>query len=972
MLSMTESVQSGFVQALEDIPEPLRQSVESHWQRFCATTDYPWSGSNARDCLRTLPRVWACSEFVARSCSQYPQLLTELIDSGDLQTTYVPDTLMTRISARIESIENESSLKQGLRTFRRRELSRIAWRDLAGWADLSEIMFDLSALADACIDSALSWLYLAAEEKYGTPIGAHSGEPTSMAVLGLGKLGGRELNFSSDVDLMFAYSEPGATTGTRTLSNHEFFLYLGQRLVNVLSEPTEDGIVFRVDMRLRPNGNSGPLALGFEAFEQYYQTHGREWERYALIKARTVAGDRRAGDALLVDLQPFVYRKYLDYGAIEAIREMKAMINRELRRKGMPDNIKLGPGGIREIEFIGQAFQLIRGGRERDLREHSILKALQKLGSAGHLSQPTMTDLNNAYVFLRDTENRLQMFADRQTHELPSGELERLRLSIAMGFSDWASFETRLRYHMDTVQGHFDQLFATPQAEAEEDNDQGLLGVWLESLDTETSNQLLFDSGFDRPEDIHALLRELRAGPAYSAFSSEGRSRMDKVVPLLLASAGSTDKPLATLVQLIKLIESIGRRSAYLVLLLENPDALSQLVRLCAASSWIANWISQHPVLLDELIDPASLYGLATKDTLLSELTERLRQVGEDDLEMQMEVLREFRHGHVLRVAAADVGPGLNPEQVSSQLACIAEVVLQTSLELAYAALVKKHGEPKWKQNESQKPHFAIIAYGKLGSLELGYGSDLDLIFLYDGGGAGTDGPRPIATEVFFARLGQRLIHMLTTRTHAGLLYEVDMRLRPSGKRGPLVTTLPAFRDYQHEHAWTWEHQALVRARAVAGSHDLCRRFVAVRREILCVRRHPEQLRKDVRQMRARMESAQADHDPSLFDIKHDRGGIVDIEFMVQYWILLLAADNPGLTEYTDNISILGALADAGLLDAKRVQLLVKAYRCYLSTEHRLKLAERKALIAHSELSGLPERVTVLWRDLFERDSGAE
>ncbi|MDH3673646.1 MAG: bifunctional glutamine synthetase adenylyltransferase/deadenyltransferase, partial [Gammaproteobacteria bacterium] len=353
---MTESVQSSFVRALEDIPEPLRQAVESHWQRFCAATDYSWRGSNARNCLRTLPRVWACSEFVARSCNQYPQLLTELIDSSDLQTTYAPDALMTRISARTESLENESSLKQVLRAFRRRELLRIAWRDLAGWAPLSESMADLSALADACIDSALSWLYLAAEEKYGTPIGAHSGEPTCMAVLGLGKLGGRELNFSSDVDLMFAYSEPGATTGTHAFSNHQFFLYLGQRLINVVSEPTEDGIVFRVDMRLRPNGNSGPLALSFEALEHYYQSHGREWERYALIKARVAAGDRRAGDELLVRLQPFVYRKYLDYGAIEAIREMKAMINRELRRKGMPDNIKLGPGGIREIEFIGQAF----------------------------------------------------------------------------------------------------------------------------------------------------------------------------------------------------------------------------------------------------------------------------------------------------------------------------------------------------------------------------------------------------------------------------------------------------------------------------------------------------------------------------------------------------------------------------------------------------------------------------------------
>jgi glutamate-ammonia-ligase adenylyltransferase len=743
-------------------------------------------------------------------------------------------------------------------------------------------------------------------------------------------------------------------------------------LVNVLNQATADGFVYRVDMRLRPNGNSGPLALGFEAMEQYYQTHGREWERYALIKARVVAGDRAAGEKLLVRLRPFVYRKYLDYGAVEAIREMKVMINRELQRKGMPDNIKLGPGGIREIEFIGQAFQLIRAGRERDLQERSILSALHKLSERGHLVDQAANELAKAYVFLRNTENRLQMIADRQTHELPKDELDRLRLANAMGFEVWPQFEATLRRYMSTVQRHFDQVFAVPQAGTRQDNNQGLFSVWLELLDTGASHKLLTDKGFDKPNEVLSLLRELRAGPAYSAFSSEGRSRMDRLIPLLLAAAGSTDKPVNTLVQLIKLIEAIGRRSAYLVLLIENPDALLQLVRLCAASSWIASWISQHPVLLDELIDPASLYALATKETLSLELAERLRQVGDEDLETQMEVLREFRHGHILRIAAADVGPGLNPEQVSLQLAHIAEVVLQTSLELAYAALVKKHGEPKWKENESRKPDFAIIAYGKLGSIELGYGSDLDLIFLYDGEGSTTSGQRPITNEVFFARLGQRIIHMLTTRTHAGLLYEADMRLRPSGKAGPLVTTLPAFSDYQHERAWTWEHQALVRARAFAGSRDLCQRFVAVRREILCQRREAEQLREDIRQMRARMESAQADHDPTLFDIKHDRGGIVDIEFMVQYWVLLLAADNPGLTEYTDNVSILGALADAGLLDAKRVQLLVEAYRCYLSTEHRLKLAERKPLIAHSELSGLPERVAVLWRDLFERDSIAD
>ncbi|MFQ5545430.1 MAG: bifunctional [glutamate--ammonia ligase]-adenylyl-L-tyrosine phosphorylase/[glutamate--ammonia-ligase] adenylyltransferase, partial [Acidiferrobacterales bacterium] len=416
---MAESVDASFAVGLADVPEPLRAPVEAHWSRFCAATDYDWSDGNALDCLSTLPRVWACSEFVARTCALHPQLLTELVDSGDLLRSYGPDLLAERVSRLMETVQNETALMQCLRVLRRRELVRVAWRDLAGWADLAEVMVNLSALADVCIDTALNWLYADAADKHGTPNGEQSGESVPMVVLGLGKLGGHELNFSSDVDLIFAYSEHGTTTGTRPLSNHEFFLYLGRRLVNVLNQATADGFVYRVDMRLRPNGNSGPLALGFEAMEQYYQTHGREWERYALIKARVVAGDRAAGEKLLVRLRPFVYRKYLDYGAVEAIREMKVMINRELQRKGMPDNIKLGPGGIREIEFIGQAFQLIRAGRERDLQERSILSALHKLSERGHLVDQAANELAKAYVFLRNTENRLQMIADRQTHELP-------------------------------------------------------------------------------------------------------------------------------------------------------------------------------------------------------------------------------------------------------------------------------------------------------------------------------------------------------------------------------------------------------------------------------------------------------------------------------------------------------------------------------------------------------------------------
>ncbi|MFQ6022028.1 MAG: bifunctional [glutamate--ammonia ligase]-adenylyl-L-tyrosine phosphorylase/[glutamate--ammonia-ligase] adenylyltransferase [Acidiferrobacterales bacterium] len=967
---MSESARTIFANALANVQGDLRTLVREHWQRVCENAELRWDNPVAQDCLRVLPQVWACSEFVARTCTRYPELLSALIDSGELVRPYDNDALAAHMKRLTAQATDEGELKYQLRTLRRREMLRIAWRDLAGWADLREVMADLSALADQCIDAALDWLYAAALERHGKPIGKHSRNPIHMVVLGLGKLGGQELNFSSDVDLIFAYPEQGDTTGKQSISNHEFFLQLGRRLINVLSEPTRDGFVFRVDMRLRPNGNSGPLALGFDAMEQYYQTHGREWERYALIKARVVAGDQRAGATLLGRLQPFVYRKYLDYGTVQALRNMKAMINRELQRKGMRDNIKLGPGGIREIEFMGQAFQLIRGGREPALQERRILKVLERLAKRGHLTAAVVNDLSHAYRFLRNTENRLQMIADRQTHQLPHEQLEQIRLATAMGFSDWRAFATTLRDHMHKVQQHFDRLFVARTDEQTPEGDQGLAAIWLGLMDKDVANKLLADNGFDKTDDVLGLLKGLRTGPAYSAFGAEGRSRMDRLMPLLLAASGQTMDPHTTLARLVKLVEAIGRRSAYFALLVENPVALSQLVGLCAASPWIADWISQHPVLLDELLDPVSLYASPTRAVLDQELRQRLAHVAQDDLESYMEILREFRHGHILRVAAADIGPGLSPEQVGVHLACIADIVLEQSLTVANATLVQKHGDPICHADHgSFVPGFAVIGYGKLGSLELGYSSDLDMIFLYEACAAGgeTDGERSVANEVFFARLGQRLIHILTARTRAGALYEVDMRLRPSGQSGPLVTSLTAFREYQRDRAWTWEHQALVRARAITGKPELCRGFADVRRAILCARREPQRLREDVIAMRDKMSATHAHRDPTMLDVKHDRGGIVDIEFMVQYWVLLWAAEQSVLADYTDNISILEALADTGLLDASRSQVLIDAYRCYLSTEHRLRLTEQKALISRRELSGFPEAVTEIWRSVFER-----
>jgi len=961
-------------EALARLPEQFRAEVGAAWSEWAAAVPaVPAATREPRDWRAALPRVWAASEFASQTCRQHPQLLVELIESAVLFRSYRDGELAASVRSAIAPSNSVEELKAALRRIRRREMLRIAWRDLAGWAELDEVMCELSALAEACIDTALERLGGWARERYGTPRGP-DGSAAAMVVLGMGKLGGEELNFSSDIDLIFAYDEDGETDGVRALSNHEYFVRLGQELIASLNDATADGLVFRVDMRLRPNGQSGPLALSFEAMEHYYQTHGRTWERYAWIKARVVGGDRTAGAELLKHLRPFVYRRYLDYGAVEEVRSLKAQIDLELRRKGLEQNIKLGPGGIREIEFIAQCQQLIRGGRERSLQEVRLRPVLARLAELGHLTRPAASELQAAYDFLRRTEHRLQMIDDRQTHVLPQDELGRARVALAMGYGGWEEFLRELERHRRRVHGHFELSFHAPQAEPEREGAQSLLAVWKDALDPAAAEAVLVAHGYRDPPQVLALLRGLREGAAWSAMSAEGRERLDRLMPLLLAAVGLAPDPTPTLARAIKLIEAIGRRPAYFSLLTENPLVLSQLVRLTGASAWIADWIALHPVLLDELMNPLGAQAEPTAAALESELAQRLARLPPEDLEAQMEALREFRHGQVLRVAAADLAVGLAPEEVGRRLSLIAETVIRQTLGLARVALTARHGAPRCpKTDQTAVPGFAVIAYGKLGSREFGYSSDLDLLYLFESCGdaeqAHTDGERPIPNEMFFARLGQRVIHLLTTRTPAGILYEVDMRLRPSGRAGTLVTSGEAFRDYQLGSAWTWEHQALVRARPIAGDEAPGRAFEAVRAEVLQLERDAEKLRAEVAEMRRRMAAAQTRHDPDQFDLKHDRGGMIDIEFMVQYWVLRWAHAHPALTRSTDNIHVLETLRQSGLLDEARCALLIEAYRRYLSAEQRLKLMERRPLVDLAEVGDFPARIAAVWNETIDEEN---
>jgi len=916
-----------------------------------------------------LAAVLAFSDFVAERCTRRPRLLTDLTDSGDLQHASGAGEYAARLARALEGVAEVTDLGLRLRRFRGREMVRIAWRDLAGLSDLTETTADLSALAEACLDHALAWLYRWQSAAQGVPTGA-DGRPQALVVLGLGKLGAGELNFSSDVDLIFAYPGPGETSGTdRPVANDDFFTRLARNLIQVIGHPTADGFVFRVDLRLRPFGDNGPLVMSFDALESYYQEQGRDWERYAWIKARAVAGDRPAGEDLLRRLQPFVYRRYLDFGAFESLRTMKLMITQEVARKGLERNIKLGPGGIREVEFFGQIFQLIRGGVTPDLRERGIRKVLAVLAERGTISEETRRELDAAYVFLRNVEHRLQETADQQTHDVPREDAGMARLASAMGFDTVAAFTAALDGHRHAVHGHFQMLLEAPEAEGHASAvARELDTIWTQAAGAVRAAELLVQVGYEEPGEVLRLLDHLRSDTETRALSLTGRQRLDRLIPLILREATHASQPLSALRRILDLVRTVERRTSYLALLLEYPAALRRLVKLADASPWIASFLAQHPVLLDELLDSRTLYRPPDREALAADIRRRLAQAPADDLESQIEELCIFKQSNVLRVAAADVTGRLPLMRVSDFLSDIAEVAVNAVVDLAWDHLVERHGTPICRlDGRPCERGFAVIAYGKLGGLELGYGSDLDLVFLHAGvDGPTRGGPRPIDTAQFFNRLGQRVIHILTSHTRAGKVYEIDTRLRPSGISGILVRHVEAFGDYQLNEAWTWEHQALIKARAVSGEALITARFDAIRGKTLARRRESTRLRADVIEMRERMRRERSRPEAGVFDLKQDPGGMVDIEFLVQYLVLRLAQRHPELVQWTDNVRLIQTLIGATVLNDVTAHVLKHAYLIYRAAAHQLSLQEKPATVPAEKFDRLQQRIRQIWKAVFQ------
>ncbi len=939
------------------------------------------------------------SAYAADVVSHYPALVEALAASGRLQKPMDPGELARQLTAFLAdgaeggataaTLGEEAFLKR-LRWFRHRELLRIMWRDQVEAVDVTESLRDLSELADAAINAALEFARHGLTPRYGEPR-TSAGEPCGIGIVAMGKLGGHELNFSSDVDLVFVYSEAGETDGSRPVSNEEYFRLLAQRVIDYLSRNTPDGFVYRVDVRLRPFGTAGSLAVSVSALENYLVKHGRDWERYAWIKARVV-NDWSDSEALYRDvLRPFVYRRYLDYGVFSSLRDMKALIEAEVARKEFRDNLKLGPGGIREIEFIAQALQLVRGGTIASLRERQLLKALPALVQAGCLPAADAAELTTAYRYLRLAENRLQAQHDQQTHDLPTDPVDRQRLAAAMAAADWPAFLDALSQHRRVVSRHFRDIVFRGAYPADAGNlppepdsaqadlrQASLSQVWLAQTradaDAGSAQQLqrLAAAGFADPEAILERIVRLHEGGLPARLGQMGRQRLDVLVPALLKAACGQPHPADALDGLILVLEAIGRRSAYFALLNENPQALQRLVSICGSSQFLARLVAAHPLLMDELLDPRIFEQAPSREELVADLEARLAAVPADDagggLEGRLEALRNFQQAAIFRVAVVDLSGVLPLMKVSDRLTDVAELVLGAALALAWDELAGRHGVPCCLVDGQARPaRFAIVAYGKLGGLELGYGSDLDLVFVNDSQGEQeqTDGAQAIDNSMFFARLTRRIISILTMHTTSGKLYEVDIRLRPSGESGLLVSSLAALDIYQRDNAWTWEHQALLRSRAVAGDAEVKAGFEQLRVQALTHYVREESLAADVVAMRQRMRDELSSGTPDLMDLKQDPGGITDIEFLVQYLVLRNARRIPALVRWSDNIRQLESLADHGILTPEAAAELADAYRDYRKRMHHLNLAGAPGLLPHAELAALKATVTRHWEAVF-------
>lgn len=902
----------------------------------------------------------------------FSRFAARLIDAGNLpsdclsastQKPWTRTTLAQRLGQYGRQADpTQQSLMQTLRRLRQDVLLSVMIRDLDGRAPLAEVMTSMTLLAEVAVQAAVAWLHHDMIQAHGTPLGTESGLPQDLLVVAMGKLGGGELNVSSDIDLIFLYEEDGETSGSgsgKRLTNHEFFWRMGRRLNALLSELTEDGLVFRVDLRLRPNGTAGPLAISLAMLEEYFIVQGRDWERYAWIKARVISdrerpGIARATSALSERVHPFVYRRHLDYSAIGALRALHQQIRDETGREALRDgswrgrDIKLGRGGIREIEFIAQVFQLIRGGQDPALRVIPTLDVLKRLADRGLLDPESANRMAEHYGFLRRLEHRLQYLDDAQTHSLPMDPEDLARVARSLDFQDIPPLLEALNQCTREVASLFDQIFPASPTPAQ--NSPGTK-LWR-SANLDITDPVPVGTAGPMLQQLSALKRT----PGYRLQSARTREQFDRVVAdgldLMLAD-GNWPSP-ASYVRFCQFMEAISRRASYLMMLVDYPVVLKRLLPLLEASEWAAGYIAQRPQLLDELLTESdeqvsdfSGYWLRFQSTLRQRLQE-----SEGDMEDQMNILRRARHAETFRVLVRDLRGQLPVEAVADRLSALADALMALVLESCWLQVPGRHRE---------HPKFAIIAYGKWGSREMGYASDLDLVFLYE--------DEDDRAQANYALLARRISAWTTTPTGVGTLYEMDTQLRPNGNAGMLVSPLEAFRHYQMQDransAWVWEHQALTRARFCCGEAAIGDAFECIRRDVLCRERDLPALRNEILGMRRRIHDGHP-NPGDRFDVKHDAGGMVDVEFIVQYLILAHAHRHPELADNIGNAALLRHAGHYGLIDAAQAGAVAEGYAALRRFQHRERLqGASQALIDPAEGAETRERVQALWQAVF-------
>jgi glutamate-ammonia-ligase adenylyltransferase len=946
---------------MDFLPEQVRPIVERWFQRLQSEHGEVLL---ADDIAATLFRVVAASDFAGNVLIREWDYFRRRLES----LGSIPDADALREFT--DSVANGDmpidAARSMLRRYRNRYLVQVLSCETEGSIELPQTLAALSLLADRMLAAAAGYAKVQVADRFGQFRNA-AGEPVPFVILGMGKLGGDELNFSSDIDLVFLFAEEGESDGPRKLAGQQYFTRLSQTIVALLDEVTADGFVFRIDTRLRPFGQSGPPVISFAALESYLLRHGRDWERYAYVKARIV-GERPGAEveAELFDnlILPFVYRRYLDYGVFESLREMHAMIAAEVKRRDLADNVKLGPGGIREIEFIVQSLQLVRGGNRPELREASLRAVLPALTDRRGLAAGKAHALWGAYVFLRRVENFIQAMRDQQSHDLPTDPVDRLRLCTAMGIATWQELVDELNKHRNFVTTEFDAIaFRDGPSTDDRDLASRFAALWESGAPGPEWREALGDQ--PASANLADIIAAFRNSPATLKIDKVSQGRLQRFVPTLLTLVLQSKDPALALERTLAVIEQVLRRSAYVALLNENRVAAQRLVRLCERSAYIAKQIARFPALLDELLDSGTRNDRITKAEFEAEFEDRVAHLDRDDSEEQMEALAQFQRASLFRVAVADFSGDLPIMKVSDSLTYLAETVLDRALSAAWNDIVGRYGKPGYESGgEIREAGFGIIAYGKLGGLEMSYGSDLDLVFLHDSRGSKqvTSGEKPLDNSMFFARLVRRLLHFLTTQTSSGVMYEVDTRLRPDGRSGLLVTSTDAFEKYQEENAWTWEHQALLRARAVAGSASVSAEFERIRRTTLVTRVRRDCLHEDVVSMRRRMRKELDRSDAQHFDLKHGHGGIGDIEFTVQYLVLLNAVSHPAVIHYSDNIRQLAALASVGRLDIRTAARLQEVYRHFRLRLHHLSLNDRPPFVPASEFAAERDFVAGVWK----------